>query len=454
MDTSKDGSLSVNTIDDFSQLDLSSIMLRAMRRLGYSQPTPIQQQVIPAALDGRDIIGQARTGTGKTAAFSVPILELLDPLSECRNPQAMILVPTRELAEQVYQEMLRLAYGCKTAITVLAGGKHLRRQINQLREGTQVVVGTPGRVYDHIQRRTFRTTDLWCVVLDEADRMLDIGFRPAIEKILRACPKDRQTMLLSATLPPEIQRLTKRYLVDPVHINCSNTQVSVDTIEQRYVSLRQEDKLEILIRLIQREDPTQTIIFCRTKRGTDRLHRKLRELLGSLDGFKNKKIECIHGDMNQRERDRVFTSLRDGSIDFLVATDVVGRGIDVSTVSHIINYDIPMDCDDYVHRVGRTGRMGREGIAFTFVTPSEGQQLTAIELNINRLLERDSLSVNHQSSAQPSKANPPGIQTGDSTDNGSPEDSSVPVQVAPKKRKSLFPKRRLNERLARLSDPK
>ncbi len=467
-------------INSFDQLDLSKVMLRALELLGYSAPTPIQSQVIPVALEGHDIIGQARTGTGKTAAFSIPILELLDPLSECQNPQAMILVPTRELAEQVYQEMLRLAYGCKTAITVLAGGKHLRRQMTSLREGTQVVVGTPGRVYDHIQRRTFKTQDLWCIVLDEADRMRDIGFRPAIEKILRSCPKERQTMLLSATLPPEIRKLTQRYLTEPVHINCSMSQVSVESIEQRYISLRQEDKLETLIRLIGREKPSQAIIFCRTKRGTDRLHRRLNETLRDMDGFQSKKISCIHGDMNQRDRDRVFTQLRDGSIDILVATDVVGRGIDVSTVSHIINFDIPMDCDDYVHRVGRTGRMGRDGIAFTFVTPDEGPQLTAIELNINKLLQRDELS---EPETKIGKRRPAQGSINDSLQQGGaaryygdanqhqPElarrDASAPLaddskdssaqELAGdpgKKRKRLFPKRRINERLSRLGGGK
>ena len=412
-------------------------MLQALKRLGYTNPSPIQAQVIPPALDGRDIIGQARTGTGKTAAFSIPILELLDPLSECANPQAMVLVPTRELAEQVHQEMQRLAFGCKTAITVLAGGKHMRRQMTQLKEGTQVVVGTPGRVYDHIQRKTFRTNDLWCVVLDEADRMLDIGFRPAIEKMLRACPKERQTLLLSATLPLPIKKLTERYLVDPVHINCSLSQVSVDSIEQRYLSVNQEDKYDTLLKLIVRENPRQAIIFCRTKRGTDRLHRKLRESLASYEGFRQKKIECIHGDMNQRDRDRVFGQLRDGTIDILVATDVVGRGIDVSTVSHIINFDIPMDCDDYVHRVGRTGRMGREGIAFTFVTASEGPQLTAIERNINKLLQRDSLLP------EPAEVSPVAVEV------PKPPVAETAPPAAPK-RKRLFPKRRLNERLAGL----
>ena len=365
-------------------------MLRALKRNGYETPSPIQAAVIPHALEERDIIGQARTGTGKTAAFSIPILEMLDPLSECHNPQALILVPTRELAGQVAQEIETLAHGCKTACTVLAGGKHMRRQTEQLKNGTQIVVGTPGRVYDHMQRGTFNTRDLWCVVLDEADRMLDIGFRPAIEKILRSCPKDRQTMLLSATLPDEIQRMKERYLVDPVHVNCSQSQVSVETIEQRYFTVKRDEKFSPLVKLLQREEPKQAIIFCRTKRGTDRLHRNLQKELRGIDSLKNASIKCIHGDMNQRDRDRVFSDLRSAKIDVLVATDVVGRGIDVSTVSHIINYDIPLACDDYVHRVGRTGRMGREGIAFTFVTAEEGPQLTAIELNINRLLTRDS----------------------------------------------------------------
>jgi ATP-dependent RNA helicase DeaD len=423
-------------ITSFDQLDLSPVMRRSLQRLGYETPSPIQAQVIPPALDGQDIFGQARTGTGKTAAFSIPIRELLDPLSECHNPQALVLVPTRELAEQVYLEMERLAYGCKTAISVLAGGKHMRKQMQQLKDGTQIVVGTPGRVMDHIQRRTFRTDDLWCIVLDEADRMLDIGFRPAIEKILRACPKDRQTMLLSATLAPDIERLSKRYMEDPVFINCSSTQVSVETIEQRYFSVRQEEKIDTLVRLLEREEPRQAIIFCRTKRGTDRLHRTLQTELAKIDSLAEAKLACIHGDMNQRDRDRVFNDLRSGKINILVATDVVGRGIDVSTVSHIINFDMPLDCDDYVHRVGRTGRMGREGIAFTFVTAAEGPQLTAIELNINRLLARDSLDPEAEAAAQAEAAPPPAAEA---------------AEPEPPRKKRLFPmKRKASGRLARV----
>ncbi|MCA9130629.1 MAG: DEAD/DEAH box helicase [Planctomycetales bacterium] len=427
-----DSSIVKPEIESFSQLDLSPIMLRALAKLKYATPSPIQANVIPPALEGNDILGQARTGTGKTAAFSIPILEMLDPLRECSNPQALILVPTRELAEQVFQEIERLAFGCKTNITVLAGGKHMQKQTRQLQEGTQIVVGTPGRVFDHIRRKTFRTQDLWCIVLDEADRMLDIGFRPEIEKILRSCPKDRQTMLLSATLAPEIQKLAQRYLIDPVHINCSNANVSVETIEQRYFSVEQEQKFPTLVKLLIRETPRQAIIFCRTKRGTDRLHRALGFELAQHPSVAGLKLACIHGDMNQRDRDRVFGELRSGKIEILVATDVVGRGIDVSTVSHIINYDIPLDCDDYVHRVGRTGRMGREGIAFTFVTRSEGPQLTSIELNINRLLQFDTFEI--------------GIRKSPETE----QVSEAPEPDAPR-RKRLFPmKRKPSARLSRV----
>ncbi len=452
-------------ITSFEQLDLSPVMLRALKKLGYETPSPVQAQVIPPALESRDIIAQARTGTGKTAAFGIPILELLDPLRETRNPQALIMVPTRELAEQVFQEIERLAYGCPTAVTVLAGGKHMRRQMQQLADGTQIVVGTPGRVMDHMQRGTFKTDDIWCVVLDEADRMLDIGFRPAIERILRRCPTDRQTMLLSATMPPGIQRLNERYLQDPVRVNCSTGNVSVETIEQRYFSLRLDEKFETLVKLLLREQPRQAIIFCRTKRGTDRLCLALQKEFRHHASMANIRLDCIHGDMNQRDRDRVFQSLRDGTLQILVATDVVGRGIDVSTVSHIINFDIPLDCDDYVHRVGRTGRMGREGIAFTFVTAAEGPQLTAIELNINRLLVRD--SIEHGPEVQ-AVSKPREVLEIDDFEEGTevePEPpapelpqrefgvaSTEPTEVKAKKRR-LFPvRRKTTERLAKLNE--
>ena len=388
----------------FKDLDLSPIMLRALKSLNFETPSPIQAGLIPLALEGDDVIGQARTGTGKTAAFSIPILEQLDPLEECRNPQALILVPTRELADQVGRETERLAKGVPTSIAVLAGGKNLRGQQRQLSEGVQVVVGTPGRVHDHLQRGTLKTHDIWCIVLDEADRMLDIGFRPQIERILRKCPSDRQTLLLSATMAGEVRRLAERYMYEPKTVDCSSNDMSVDTIEQHYFTVEHEKKLDLLMRLLDREDPEQVIIFCRTKRRTDQLHRKLKE--------KYPDTGAMHGDMAQRERDRVIKRLRDKSLRVLVATDVVGRGIDITTISHIVNFDVPQDCDDYVHRVGRTGRMGREGVAFTFIVPGEGEFLTSIEQRANRELIKDVMEgFDHpeatKRSSEPSKPEPP-----------------------------------------------
>jgi len=371
------------SVDSFDDLDLSPVMRRALQRAGFSEPSPIQGQLIPLALEGEDVIGQARTGTGKTASFAIPILEQLDSLEDCKDPQAIIIVPTRELADQVARETERLAFGVETEVAVLSGGKNLNRQLRQLENGVQVVVGTPGRIHDHLQRRSLRTGSVWCVVLDEADRMLDIGFRPQIERIMRKCPKDRQTLLLSATLPDGVRRLAESYMSNPAVIDCSKNEMAVETIEQHYFTVAQDRKSDLLDRVLEREDPEQAIIFCRTKRGTDRLFRQL--------SHRHPDCGSMHGDMPQRERDRVLQKLRDGKLKILVATDVVGRGIDISTISHIFNYDLPQDCDDYVHRVGRTGRMGRDGIAFTFVVPGEGEFLTNIERRINKELKRDQI---------------------------------------------------------------
>ena len=387
-------------VTSFSDMDLSPVMRRSLQRAGYETPSPVQSKVIPLALEGFDVIGQARTGTGKTASFGIPILEQLDPIAENPLPQALILVPTRELAGQVHDEIVKLAYGCPTECLVVSGGKDMHRQLKALKAGVQIVVGTPGRVLDHIQRGTFKTSNLWCVVLDEADRMLDIGFRPDIERILRRCPEDRQTLLLSATLAPEIQELAGKYLFEPVVVDCSLNNVSVETIEQRYISVDRHHKVDTLIKLLKREHPPQAIIFCRSKIGTAKLHRRLDEALADDPILSKFQVETIHGNMNQRQRDRVFQMLRDGKIRILVATDVVGRGIDVSTISHIINFDVPQDCDDYVHRVGRTGRMGREGIAFTFICKDEGDILTSIESRINCLLLRDSLNDDIEAAAK------------------------------------------------------
>jgi len=369
----------------FRDIDLSDEMLSALTKAGYEEPTPIQAELIPLALDEKDVIGQARTGTGKTAAFAIPILELLEPPRRGEPPQALVLVPTRELAVQVRGEFEKLAQAYPEDIRSVAvyGGKPLRGQIEKLRAGAAVVVGTPGRVIDLNQRGALDLKGLYTVVLDEADRMLDIGFRPDIEKILRRCPKDRQTLLLSATVAPPILKLAERYMQNPSTIDCSATEVTVETIEQFYFTVDHERKFDLLKALIKREDPRQAIVFCRTKRGTDRIQRRLSKVVDNC--------ACIHGDMQQGARDSVMSKFREGKIRYLVATDVVGRGIDVSSLSHIINFDVPEFCDDYVHRVGRTGRMGREGVAYTFVTSEEGGQLTSIEQRINLLLKRDEM---------------------------------------------------------------
>ncbi len=367
----------------FGEMGLSETMLQALNDADYLEPTPVQAGLIPLALEGRDLMGQARTGTGKTAAFAVPILEQLGPHKRGASPQALILAPTRELAVQVRDECSKLASGRKASVVALYGGKPIRQQIEQLRRGAEIVVGTPGRVLDLMDRTALVLGQLRFIVLDEADRMLDVGFRPDIEKILRRCPQSRQTLLLSATIPPPVMRLAERYMRDPQMLDFSPKDLAVETIEQFYFTVDSERKFDLLVKLIRRENPTQAIIFCRTRRGTDRVHRRLSRKIESVD--------TIHGDLPQTSRDRVMRQFREGKVRCLVATDVVGRGIDVTRISHIINYDIPQFCDDYIHRVGRAGRMGREGVAYTFVTPEEGNELTRIEIRINLLLKRDEI---------------------------------------------------------------
>jgi ATP-dependent RNA helicase DeaD len=371
---------------EFSELSLSECMLASLAHAEYTHPTPVQAGLIPKALTGADLLGQARTGTGKTAAFAIPILERINA-GQRGGPQALILVPTRELAVQVRGEIAKLAFGQKARVVAIYGGKPIRGQTDKLKRGAEIVVGTPGRLLDLMGRGNLRMEGLHIVVLDEADRMLDIGFRPDIEKILRRCPKERQTLLFSATVPGPVERLARRYMRDAELLNFSPKEIAGDTIEQFYFTVDQDRKFELLKRLIDREKPRQAIVFCRTKRGTDRLAVKLSK--------RQPRVACIHGDMHQGARDRVMKEFREGEIQILIATDVVGRGIDVSGISHIINYDTPTFCDDYIHRVGRTGRMGRdgiaEGVAYTFVTPEEGGELTGIEMRINKLLIRDEI---------------------------------------------------------------
>ena len=364
-------------------MGLTKIMLASLTEAEYLEPTPIQAGLIPRALEGIDLMGQAQTGTGKTAAFCIPILEQLRPRSETNHPQSLILVPTRELAVQVRDECAKLSAGQEVRVVGVYGGKPIRGQVDHLRRGVEVVVGTPGRVLDLISRGSLLLGDVRFVVLDEADRMLDIGFRPDIEKILRRCPQSRQTLLLSATIPPPVKRLAERYMRDPEMVDFSTKDLAVETIEQFYFTVDPERKFDLLAKLLEREQPHQAIVFCRTKRGTDKVSRRLAALF--------KGVDPIHGDLQQSARDRAMLRFREQKTKILVATDVVGRGIDVTSISHIINYDIPQFCDDYVHRVGRTGRMGREGVAFSFVSPEEGNELTRIEMRINRLLKRDEI---------------------------------------------------------------
>jgi ATP-dependent RNA helicase DeaD len=359
-------------------LGLSDVSLEAVRHAGYEQPTPVQVGVIPPALEGKDVLGQARTGTGKTAAFVLPILERLQ--QELKKPQALIVVPTRELAVQVEGEVRKLAHGHDVRCVTAYGGQPIRKQLDKLKNGAQVVVGTPGRILDHLARRSFDPSSLHVVVLDEADRMLDIGFRPDIERILRRCPQSRQTLLLSATLPKPILRLAQKYMQEPITLDFSENDIAVETIDQYYFTVHPKKKFELLQRLLEREQPQQAIIFCRTKHGTEKNYQRLKK--------KMKDVGVMHGDMAQSARNRTMAQFREAKIRILVATDVVGRGIDVTNVSHIINYDVPQYSDDYVHRVGRTGRMGREGVAFTFVTLEEGGELTKIEMRIDRLLKK------------------------------------------------------------------
>jgi ATP-dependent RNA helicase DeaD len=367
----------------FDRLGLSDSMLASLERANYLEPTPVQVGIIPRALEGCDVLGQARTGTGKTAAFAIPIIERVKHGGKSAPPRALVLVPTRELAVQVRDEFEKLAYGSRLSSVPIYGGKPIRGQIAKLERGADVVIGTPGRVIDLIGRGALDLRSIEIVVLDEADRMLDIGFRPDIEKILRRCPKERQTLLLSATVAPPVERLARTYMRDPEVMDFSPTTKAVDTIDQFYFTVDQEQKFDLLVRLLKRDQPEQAIVFCRTKRGTERIHRRLSKHFPGTD--------MMHGDMQQSARDRVMKAFRAGEVRILVATDVVGRGIDVTSISHIINFDIPQSSDDYVHRVGRTGRMGREGVAYTFVTTEEGGELTRIEILINRLLKRDEI---------------------------------------------------------------
>src|SRR4051794_13824487 len=353
----------------FAELGLSEPFLEALKHLGYEKPTPIQEQTIPALLSGRDIIGQAQTGTGKTAAFGLPLLEYIE--ADESEVQALVVTPTRELCIQVTQALR--AYGERKGVNVVAcfGGAPIRTQMAQLKEGAQVVVGTPGRLMDLISRHVLFLSDARYVVLDEADEMLDLGFIEDIEFILGRSPTGRQTALFSATMAPPIQALAENFMYDPELIKVKAPTLTVDTVEQFFVEVNEREKADMLAKIVRDERPDQAIIFVRTKIGADRLGRSL--------GDRGVRVKVLHGDMTQGQRDGVMLAFKGERERLLVATDVAARGLDISGVTHVINYDPPNSPDVYVHRIGRTGRVGRSGRAITLITPKQRKEIGVIE---------------------------------------------------------------------------
>lgn len=353
----------------FSEFGLDAKVIRAITEMGFEESTPIQEKTIPIALEGRDLIGQAQTGTGKTAAFAIPLIQLIDPAEE--KVAALIMCPTRELAIQVAEEIGKLARFKGVNTLPIYGGQDIGRQIRALRRRPHIVIGTPGRLQDHIDRKTLKLDDVRFVVLDEADEMLDMGFLEDIQAILSSVPEQRHTMLFSATMPLNIQKLAQQFLKNPEHVSVVPKQVSAPLINQSYIEVHERSKFDALCRLLDMESPELAIIFGRTKRRVDELTEALQKRGYSADG--------LHGDLSQNMRDAVMRKFRDGSIDVLVATDVAARGLDVSGVTHVVNFDLPQDPESYVHRIGRTGRAGKEGTSWTFVTPREIDHLHFIE---------------------------------------------------------------------------
>lgn len=365
-------------IEKFEDLHISEPLLKALNEMGFEEPTPIQKEAIPVAKSGADLIGQAQTGTGKTAAFGIPALDCID--TTLRKIQVLILSPTRELAVQVAEEINKMAHYTSIDATPIYGGQDIQRQFRRLRQNPQIIVATPGRLMDHMNRGSISFDYVRMVVLDEADEMLNMGFVDDINAILGATPEDRQTLLFSATMPQAIKELAKTYLKDPQTIQMKATQVTMDLIEQYYIEVQDRQKFDVLCRLMDMHSPELAIIFGRTKRRVDEVTEGLKKRGYAAEG--------IHGDLSQAKRDSVIRQFREGTIDILVATDVAARGLDISGVTHVYNYDLPQDPESYVHRVGRTGRAGNTGKAITFVIPREIEHLHAIERLTKRKIER------------------------------------------------------------------
>ncbi len=362
------------TPDTFNDLGLRPELLGALAGLGYEEPTPIQSQAIPPLLAGRDLLGQAATGTGKTAAFALPVLERLERGRSAKGPMALILVPTRELAIQVSEAIHRYGRELGARVLPIYGGQPIGRQLRALDAGIDVVVATPGRALDHIGRATLRLDDLSMIVLDEADEMLDMGFAEDIEAILSGAPAAHQTVLFSATLPSRIDAIARRHLHDPVQVRIRVDETAAGEaplVRQVAYLLQRSHKAAALGRILDVESPAATLVFCRTRDEVDRLTE-------TLNG-RGYRAEALHGGMNQEQRDRVMGRLRQGSAELLVATDVAARGLDVDQLTHVVNYDVPASPEAYVHRIGRVGRAGREGVAITLAEPREHRMLKSIE---------------------------------------------------------------------------
>lgn len=356
----------------FDDLGLKESLLKAIKDMGFEEPSQIQAESIPVALEGHDIIGQAQTGTGKTAAFGCAIINNADFSGKKKSPKALILAPTRELAIQVNEELVRLGKHEKLSVLPIYGGQPIDRQIRALKNGVDIVVGTPGRVLDLIRRKSLPLNDIGFLVLDEADEMLNMGFIDDLEEIVKSLKTDRQTLLFSATMPPQIKKLARNYMKeDTKHIAIKKSSLTVSKIEQFYFEIKHRDRFETLCRVLDFDEPNAAIIFCKTKKGVDEVVEKMQ-----ARGYM---VEGMHGDMSQNHRLQTLRKFKEGSLDFLVATDVAARGIDVESVTHVINYDLPQDNESYVHRIGRTGRANREGVAYSLVTPKEYMMLKQIQ---------------------------------------------------------------------------
>ena len=365
-------------LEKFEQLMISEPVLRALNDMGFEEPTPIQQEAIPVAMSGKDMIGQAQTGTGKTAAFGLPVLERVDGTDG--HVQVLILSPTRELAIQVAEELNKMATYTDIHALPIYGGQDIGRQFRALRKNPQIIVATPGRLMDHMDRGSISFDHVKTVVLDEADEMLNMGFVDDINKILANVPTERQILLFSATMPKAIQTLAETYLTEPTVVRMKPTHVQMDLIDQYYIEAQDRQKFDILCRLLDMRTPELAIIFGRTKRRVDEVTEALKK--------RGYMAEGIHGDLSQQKRDSVIRQFRERTIDILVATDVAARGLDISGVSHVYNFDLPQDPESYTHRVGRTGRAGKAGEAITFVIPREIEHLRAIERLTKRKIQR------------------------------------------------------------------